>query len=290
MDTILQRLAKLPRLGVGVSTEYGVCDVDGVLDPADLRSRYPKFGGFLEVGIETIKGLDPPVLAWAANGWPTTYHFLDVNLDDPRDLDPAWLASVRDFIGVLKPAWLCGDVGLWHFGRRDRGQMLLLPPILVPEAVGPMAEGVRALREATGLEVFPENPPGAVFVGDMHILDFFAELADQADTGVLLDCAHLAMYERATGRSVLEALDRFPLDRVVELHIAGGTLRDHQGLTWIEDDHGPHVLDDTWRIVDRVLAGATNLKAVIVECERNPLDGVLPVFHEVLAHLGPEWA
>jgi uncharacterized protein (UPF0276 family) len=275
---------------VGVSTEYGVCDVKGVLDPADLRLRYPKFGGFLEVGVETVKGVDPPALAWAANGWPTTYHFLDVNLDDPRDLDPAWLASVRELIGALQPAWLCGDVGLWHFGRRDRGQMLLLPPILVPEAIGPLAAGVRALREATGLEVFPENPPGAVFVGDMHILDFFAELAVQADTGVLLDCAHLAMYERATGRSVLEALDRFPLDRVAELHIAGGTLRDHQGLTWIEDDHGPRVLDATWRIVDRVLAGATNLKAVVVECERNPLEAVLPVFAEVKAHLGPEWA
>ncbi|HMV66046.1 MAG TPA: DUF692 family protein [Myxococcota bacterium] len=281
MPSFARRVRDLPHLGLGLSTEHGVGDLPGVVDPFAVRAAEPSLAALLEVGVEVAKGLDPYALAWAGAGLPTTYHFLDVNLDDPEDLDPEWLDGVRAARDALRPAWMCGDAGLWHFGARDRGHMLLLPPILVAEAVGPMADGIRALREATGLEVLPENPPGAVFVGDLHLLDFFGRLAEAADTGLLLDCSHLVMYQRATGRGALDALDGFPLDRVVELHVAGGAARDHVGLAWIEDDHGPEVLDDVWRVVDHVLPRAPELRAVIVECERNPIDAALPLLRSV---------
>ena len=290
MPGFLDRVVALPRLGLGVSTEYGARRQDGALDPLELRAIHPEFAGFLEVGVEVAKGLDDDARAWAARGLPTTYHFLDINLDDPRDLDEAWLADVRALAGVLRPAWLCGDAGLWHFGRRDRGHMLLLPPILIAASIAPMAAGLRALREATGLEVLPENPPGAAFVGELHLLDFFARLAEAADTGLLLDCAHLAMFQRARGHAPLTAFDGFPWDRVVELHIAGGRLHDEAGLPWIEDDHGPEVLPDTWQIAAEAARRATNLKAIIVECERNPIPAVLPIFARAQALLAPEAA
>ena len=290
MPGFLDRVVALPWLGLGVSTEYGARRQDGALDPLELRAAHPEFAGFLEVGVEVAKGLDDDARAWAARDLPTTYHFLDINLDDPRDLDDDWLAAVRELAGVLRPAWLCGDAGLWHFGRRDRGHMLLLPPVLVAEQVAPMAAGLIALREATGLEVLPENPPGAAFVGDLHLLDFFARLAEAADTGLLLDCAHLAMFQRARGHAPLTAFDGFPWDRVVELHIAGGRLHDEAGLPWIEDDHGPEVLPDTWQIAAEAARRATNLKAIIVECERNPIPAVLPIFARAQALLAPEAA
>ena len=63
-----------------------------------------------------------------------------------------------------------------------------------------MAEGIVRLRAATGREVLPENPPGAVYLGDLHLLDFFARVAERGDTGLLLDCAHLAIFQREGGR------------------------------------------------------------------------------------------
>lgn len=279
------RREQLPVLGLGVSTEYGASLAAGALDPAALRRARPDFGGFLEVGVEIARGLDASATAWAAAGWPTTYHFLDINLDEPEDLDPAWLAGVRDCIAALRPAWLCGDAGLWHFGRRDRGQMLLLPPVLIAESVEPLAEGIRALREATGLEVLPENPPGSVFVGDLHLLEFFARVAEAADTGLLLDCAHLAMYQRLQGHAPLDGLDDLPWDRVLELHVAGGRERSDDGFHWVEDEHGVELLPDTWAIAELALERASQLRAVVVECERNPLPAVLPLFSRVAAAL-----
>lgn len=277
------RISALPHLGVGVSTEYGAGDHPGVLDPLDLRRR--QIADFLEVGVEVSKGLDRHARAWADAGGPSTYHFLDINLDDPADLDAAWLADVQSLIAALRPAWLCGDAGLWHLGRRDRGHMLLLPPLLIPEQLGPMADGIAALRDTTCLEVLPENPPGAAFVGPLHLLDFFGQLAERADTGLLIDAAHLAMFQRARGHAPLTAFDGFPLDRVIEVHVAGGRPLDHDGLGWVDDDHGPEVLDDTWQIVDHLLT-APNLRAVVVECERNPADVVAPLFADVRRRWG----
>ena len=263
---------------MGISTEYGAAQSATALDVERLRREAPQFAGFLELGTEVLKGFDPQAEAWLDAGLPTTYHFLDINLDEPEDFDADWLEGLLVLLDRAQPAWLCGDAGLWHFGRRDSAHMLLLPPILTDEAASELADGIVALREATGREVLPENPPGQVFVGDLHLLDFFARVCERADTGLLLDCAHLAIYQQAAGHSPQTGLDGFPLERVVEMHVAGSSLGEHEGFSWLEDDHGLDVLPETWALVRRVAAGAGDLRAVVLECERNLLEDCLPVY------------
>ncbi len=276
-----QRVEALPTLGIGVSTEYGARRDADNLDPRALAARHPGWATFLEVGVEVAVGLDADARAWAAEGRPTTHHFLDLNLDEPEDFDAAWLDALRAQVARVRPAWLCGDAGLWHMGRRERGHMLLLPPVLTDDSARAIGAGVARLREAVGLEVLPENPPGAVYVGNLHLLDAFARVCEAGDTGMLLDAAHLAIYQRLHGHAPLTGLDGFPLDRIVEIHVAGGSLRDVDGWTTVEDDHAPAVLPDTWAILSHVAARAPNLRAIVVECERNPMDAVVPIFREV---------
>ena len=286
MASFSARARALPRLGAG--------GAPGGLDPLALRRSHPRFAAFLEIGLETAKGLDGDAEAWLEAGLPTTYHFLDINLDEAEDFDRRWLAEVRAMVGRLDPAWLCGDAGLWHFGPRERGHMLLLPPVLSDEAARAMAEGIVRLREETGREVLPENPPGQVFLGDLHLLDFFARVCEYADTGMLLDAAHLAIFQRVMGHEAETGLDGFPLERVIEVHVAGASLRevppreggDDEGTyTFVEDDHSVEVLPETWRIFERVAAGASELRAVVFECERNTLEATLPGFARIEATL-----
>lgn len=277
----LERVRRLPHLGIGVSTEYGAGDSASALDVVRLRREHPGYAGFLEIGLEAEKGLDRHARAWVESGAPCTYHFLDVNLDEPEDLDDDWLGRARGMADEIRPAWLCGDAGLWHFGGRERGHMLLLPPVLSEESARAMAEGIRRLREATGREVLPENPPGSVYLGDLHLLEFFARVCEYADTGMLLDCAHLAIYQMTQGHAPLTGLDRFPMERVVEMHVAGGTRRTVDGYAFVEDDHRPNVFDETWAIFEHAVPRATNLRAVVFECERNPLPDTLEGFARI---------
>ena len=274
-----ERVARLPRLGLGISTEFGARH--GGLDVLALRRARPELVGFLEIGADLERGVDADARAWVEAGWPTTYHFLDANLEERESLSPAFLDATRAQARGVGAAWLCGDAGLWHIGPRERGHGVLLPPILCAESALEMAENVRRMREATGFEVLPENPPSHVYLGDLHLLDYFARVADVADCGLLLDVAHLAIYQRATGGAPRDGLDGFPLERVVEIHVAGGSEFQHEGRSFVDDDHSPAPLADTWRILEAVLPRATNLRALVFECERNRADEVLPVFERL---------
>ena len=163
--------------------------------------------------------------------------------------------------------------------------MTLLPPVLSRESALEMAQAVDRIQSETGMACLPENPPSTVFMGDLHLLEYFALVSEKAECPLVLDCAHLAVYQRLHGHEPTTGLDSFPLDRVLEIHVAGGALRNTEGFEWVEDDHNPEPLDDTWAIVDAVVAGASNLKAAVFECEKNSLEQVLPNFerlHDVL--------
>ncbi|MEE9391205.1 MAG: DUF692 family multinuclear iron-containing protein [Planctomycetota bacterium] len=272
----LRRAQKLPRLGTGISTEFGARS-DG-LDINRLSREHSNLVHFLEVGCDLERGVDLDTLEWIQKGLPTTYHFLDVNLEESDDLPKAWLAETATLATDLKAHWLCGDAGLWHIGRRDHGHGTLMPPILCTESAAEMARGVRAIRAATGFEVLPENPPAHLYLGDLHLLDYFAQLLEQADTGMLLDVSHLCVYQKVMGFDLTDGVDGFPWERVTELHIAGGSSFDFQGRTFFEDDHGVEILEASWQLFELALARSTNLKAVAFECEHNRIDEVLPIF------------
>jgi len=278
------RAGALPRLGLGISTEFGAAKTG--LDPVALRRAHSGLVEFLEIGVDLERGVDDTARAWCAAGWPTTYHFLDGNLEERESLSEEWLAAVGGLARELGAAWLCGDAGLWHLGPRDRGHGVLAPPILCAESAAEMAENVRRMRESVGLEVLPENPPAHLYLGDLHLLDYFARVADGADCGLLLDVAHLAIYQRAAGHSPLDGLDGFPLERVLEVHVAGGSEFLHGGRRFVDDGHGPTPIGDTWTILAHVLPRAARLRALVFECERNAEAEVVPTFERLARELG----
>ncbi len=277
-DFLASRVHKLPTLGIGVSTEFGAFRKPGSLDIHQLRHQYPRYAQFLEVGVETRHGLDDDTLQWIKSGGQTTYHFLDVNLSEPSHLSQQRLSEIKRLVEQMDAAWVCGDAGLWYFGQSHPLHMTLLPPILTAESAHQYATSIIECRRVLGKEVLPENPPGAVFAGDLELLQFYQMVCEQADTGMLLDAAHLSIYQSLCGRSPLHGLEDFPLDRIVELHVAGSTAQMIDGLEVWTDDHHPTVRPETWLIAEYVVAHAPNLKAIVFECERNPMSACIDGF------------
>ncbi|MFN0109705.1 MAG: DUF692 family multinuclear iron-containing protein [Blastocatellia bacterium] len=281
MTKFADRVKSLPRLGVGVSGEFDIA-VKG-MNANWLKNDYPESVHFYEYGGDLDRGLDDTVRHWVNEGLPTTYHFLDINLEEKIDLDARWIAETKRLAQEIKAAWLCGDAGRWHFAGRERGHGMLMPPILCRESAMETAECIAEIEAATGMAVLPENPPGVIYLGDMHILDYFALVAEQADCGLLLDCAHLAIFQQTRNLPPLTGLDNYPLDRIVEMHVAGGALTDIEGYAYIEDNHSPDPLPATWEILEYVAPRATNLKAIVFECEHNQIEECLPVFERLNA-------
>jgi len=270
---------KLPWIGIGVATEYVG------KDPAFLRLHkdYPELVQFVEYGGTVELGLDEGISSWVRLGRPATYHYLDINLGYGPPLSPEWCETTAELARQMDSPWICGDVGIWYYGERLIKNVMLTHPFLSLDSAAKTAEAIRELQDRTGFNCFPENPPSHFYAGDLHLLDYFARLTEQADCWMTLDCAHLLMYQCAHGHHPLTGLDAFPLDRVGEIHIAGGTLLEIDQQRYIMDTHIPQVLPDVWTIVDYILPRATNVRAICLEAEERktrPVAVTLKQVHE----------
>lgn len=139
----------------------------------------------------------------------------------------------------------------------------LLPPVQSPATVRLAARNIRAVAGLlpvpfafeTGVNYLERLP------GEMTDGAFFAAVAEEADCGILLDLHNLWCNERNGRQSVLDALAELPLDRVWEVHLAGGSELD--GL-WL-DAHSSAVPEPLYEIAAQVLPCLPNLGAVIFE-------------------------
>jgi uncharacterized protein (UPF0276 family) len=273
------RLGALPYFGVGISGEYGVRPS---IDPSLFNETHPGLIHVVEFGTDTDRGVDSAILRWVDSGRPATYHFLDINFEELEDLDPAWMDETAAFARRLGSPWLCGDSGMWHFGPRDRGHGLLLPPVLTRDSAKRTAESILIVQERTGLPVFPENPPSLYYLGNLHVLEYFAAVSEIANCGLLLDTAHLSIFQKARGLQPLDGLRDFPLDRIVEMHVAGGgEAVTPDGYAYLDDDHRAEVHPDTWEITEYVIPRAPRLKALMYECEHNDPEVTIDTFERL---------
>lgn len=276
MSKFFDKIAKIPRLGVGISGEFASATKG--IDACWLQENYPALVHFFEYGGDLDRGLDEHVRRWANLALPTTYHFLDINIEEKADLTEDWLVSTIEMAKEINAVWLCGDAGRWHFGSRERGHQMLMPPILCMDSVLESVDNIQKIQNESQLCCLPENPPAVVYLGEMHILEYFAEIAERADCGLLLDCAHLAIFQHCRGLSPLTGFDNYPFERVIELHVAGGTFTETQAYSYINDDHSPEPIQATWEILEHVISRAPNLKAIVYECEHNKAEECLDNF------------
>jgi hypothetical protein len=117
--------------------------------------------------------------------------------------------------------------------------------------------------------------------------DFLAELVHVADCGILLDLHNVYCNERNGRQSVEEFLAHLPLNRVWEIHLAGGF--ELKGF-WL-DAHSGAIPDPLLAIAREVVPNLPNLKAIIFEI----FSSFLPVFgldgvRDQIEHLRSLWA
>jgi uncharacterized protein (UPF0276 family) len=90
---------------------------------------------------------------------------------------------------------------------------------------------------------------------------FLTELTAASGCGLLLDLLNLWTNCINHRLDPVDLIDRIPLDRVIEIHVAGGEERD--GL--LLDSHSAEVPEPVWRLLADVLSRAPNVAGVTVE-------------------------
>jgi uncharacterized protein (UPF0276 family) len=262
-----------PFLGVGL----GIDVHSEAPDWASLLERNGKGPkrtfDFLEVYTRGEAGLAKQVKL-AAKGLPLIYHHEGLDPVYPRTPRPEAVEAAATNMKALDAPWCVEELAY----RRLDGRYLdfFMPAILTEESVRTAVSNFRAMNETLPAPVIPENPPYQLPVGDLHILTYLARVSELAEVPVVLDLGHLYSFQLCRALEPLAEIDRFPLDRVIELHVAGSTILNRDGITLYEDIHGAgNIPDVVLDMLAQVAPRCPNLRAVTIEVEDASTDTAL---------------
>jgi uncharacterized protein len=256
--------------GVGLGLRWPLLD--------DLLTAPPPELGWLEIAPENYMrrgGRFADGLARCRERWPVVTHGLCLSLGGFDPLDAVYLRELRAFVESVGSPWhsdhLC-------FGAVDGVALHDLLPLPFHEAsVRRVVERVQRAQDALGLPLAVENVsaygqmPGAT----MTEADFVAEVVGRAGCGLLLDVNNIFVNSLNHGFDPHEALARYPLDRVVQVHVAGHEL---VGGRWI-DTHGAPVRDEVLALLGQALE-STGPVPVLLERDDN-----FPAWPELCAEI-----
>jgi uncharacterized protein len=200
-------------------------------------------------------------------GFPFVLHPININLVDAELEEVHVIKGIGTLADLCQAKWLATDAGVWMWGSKYLGEFLV-PPIFDQVTVRSIAAKLDELRRVFARPFLVENPPVNFVVEEMHVLNFMAGIAREADCGLVLDIGHLMGYQYATGRSLRDMpLSDFPFDRVVEVHLAGLMRRVSGGFETYYDHHGHPIPEVSWTFLTEILPRLTNLRGVTLEQE-----------------------
>jgi uncharacterized protein (UPF0276 family) len=316
----IERAARIPHHGLGLSVDVYQPDL---FELADALNRRGSPCGYLEIfkaapaALESVRRrLPDALLSYHAEG-------LWVTQPNPEKLSPfhAELDATAEQLRILGSHWLNHECAAKQMAGYTFGTYL---PALFNAASADVTANNIAQAQQRLDRAFPANdghdgmgplflletpPLTYVGFGDMSMAEFFRLVTELTPCGVVLDIGHLWTVYRYTGEwrrrpltaFLAEFLDAFPLERVVEIHMAG--LASHPSVPfhtqaqaqaageppyWI-DAHGAPIPDVLSDMLAQVLEhrGLVNLKGVALEVDTKPIPTIVEEFAEAYARFGP---
>ncbi|HEX8969485.1 MAG TPA: DUF692 family protein [Chloroflexota bacterium] len=189
----------------------------------------------------------------------------------PDPIDP--MPLLRDAVRRLAPAWISEHLSFNRVQRDGHVEHVgfLLPPPQTTAAVRVATRNIDRFRHSLGRPVAFETGVNYLRPNDSDISDgeFFSAVAEESNCGILLDLHNLWCNERNGRQSVAEVLARLPLDRVWEIHVAGGM---EESGYWI-DAHSGAVPSEVLDIAAQIIPRLPNLGALVFEILPEHLPG-----------------
>jgi len=208
--------------------------------------NYVRRGGYHREGLERLRGR-----------YPVLTHGLTMSLGGTDPLDEAYLHELRGFLEQVQTPWhsdhLCfGSVG---------GRILhdLLPIAFTRAAVERVAERIERARDVLGVPMAVENISFYLHPGkkEMDEAEFIARVCERADCGLMLDVNNAYVNSTNFGFDVDAWMRTVPLERVVQMHVAGGEWFDDVARPGeapgrlLIDSHGADVPDPVLALLER---------------------------------------
>lgn len=214
--------------------------------------------------------------------WQLVPHSTALSIGGPDPFDELYLGWMRDLCREVAAPWFSDHICYSLIGGMHTHELLPLP--FSEEAA---EHTVRRIREAQARFEVPlvfENPTwyAAMPGSTMDEASFLSSVIGEAGCGMLLDVNNVHVNSANHGGDPYGFIDRMPLDRVRQIHLAGHTRR--PGLT-VDTHRGP-ISDEVWALYRHALRRAGRLIPTLIEWDTDipPVDVVLDEVDRARAH------
>ncbi|MDH5739841.1 MAG: DUF692 domain-containing protein, partial [Nitrospira sp.] len=232
-----RRLEAIPRHGLGLSVDIhapALASLREGLQERHLPLSYLEVFRTTSMALKNMnKNLGDELLAYHGEGlWVT-----QPEVRETRSFQEA-LRETIEHLSILQSAWLNHECATKVLAGHCFGTYL--PPLYTRSSAEIVSENIReiqsildqqcALESGSTPLVLLEMPPLTYFVaGTLSVPSFYRIVCDQSSCGLVLDVGHLwtvfryseAYRTLSLTRFVSAFLDEFPMERVVEIHVAG---------------------------------------------------------------------
>ena len=260
---------ELPVLGIGLGfrRELEVETLEAK-DQIDWLEIVPE--NYMDIGGSARRRLD-----CALQQFPIVTHGVNLSIGSSDDLNKEYLSSLKSLLDFIDAPWFSDHLCFTSVQGKYIHDLLPLPQNV--EAINHVVERIKIVQDFIERPFLLENISYYMEMPNCEISEaqFLSEVIERADCGILLDVNNVYVNSINLNFDPYKYIDSLPLDRVVQMHIAGHG----HGDQCIIDTHGAEVIEPVFDLLEHVLK-KTTVNAVMLERDQN-----FPPFEDILGEV-----
>lgn len=236
------KFSTIPNLGIGVGLRVPHYD-------AIFRDQ-PNIDWFEIISENFMIDEGKPLenLARIVERYPVVQHGVSLAIGSPEPLDFDYLKRLKKLARFTKTPWISDHLCWGRLPGANFHDLLPLP--YTKEVIDYVAERARIVQDFLELPFALENLSSYVaFKADaMPEWEFYTAVVEKADVHMMLDVNNIYVSSRNHGFDPCDYYKNIPLDRVLQIHLAGHT----DCGTHVLDTHNNYVCDEVWKLYGEI--------------------------------------
>jgi uncharacterized protein len=190
-------------------------------------------------------------------GYPVVPHGVGMSLGGEHD--PDHLARLKVLADRLAAPWVSDH--LCFTGTADVRVHDLLPLPYTAAMADHVVDRVKRVQDTLGRPFAIENASSYLTyeASEMPEWEFLADVVERADCALLLDVNNIFVSAMNHGFDAAAYVDAVPADRVVQIHLAGHTVKPKYRL----DTHDAPVCDEVWALYQRAIRRTGSVSTLV---------------------------
>lgn len=235
-------LPKVPNLGIGVGLRIPHYEA--------IFRDLPKVDWFEIISENFMVGGGKPIenLERILEHYPVVLHGVTLAIGSPDPLNFTYLKKLKALAKKTKTPWISDHLCWGRLPGAHYHDLLPLP--YTREVIDYVAERARIVQDFLEIPFALENLSSYVAFAEDEIpeWDFYASVVEKANIYMMLDVNNIYVSSRNHGFDPKTYYQNIPLDRVLQIHLAGHY--DHG--SYVLDTHDNYVRDEVWKLYSEI--------------------------------------